>query len=104
MKKILTGVNVQALVLFLISVAETVFMALYKPFGAPMIVLLQIVSLIGIAFVRFASNIAYFRNYLHSAFYRRNAGADDEPSGLAVFLAKLAGYVIYAIPVLLMFL
>ncbi len=104
MKKFLT-VNVQALVLLLISVAETVFMALFKPFGVPMIVLLQIASLIGIAMVRFAPNIAYLRNYLHSAFYRRNAGSDkdDEPSDLAIILAKISGYTIYAIPVILMF-
>lgn len=106
MKKFITSVNVQAVVLFLISVAQTVIMALFKPIDVWIIVLLQMASLAAIAIIRFAPKIAYLRNFLHSRFYRINAddGVDDEPSGLAIFLVKLTGYLMFALQTIFMFL
>lgn len=106
MKKFMTGVNVQAIVLLLISVAQTVIMALFKSMGVWMIVLLQAASLAAIAFIRFAPQIAYRGNYLHSRFYRVNAGdgENDEPSDLAIFFVKLTGYCVIALQTMFMFL
>lgn len=106
MKKFMTGVNVQAIVLLLISVAQTVITALFKPMEVWAIVLLQTASLAAIAIIRFAPQIAYFGNYLHSRFYRKNAGdgENNEPSGLAIFFVKLTGYCVIALQIIFMFL
>lgn len=106
MKKYMTGVNVHAAVLFLISVALTVIMALFKPMDVRTIVLLQIASIAAIAIIRFAPKIAYLGNFLHFRFYRENAGngENDEPSDLATFFVKLTGYCVLALQIIFMFL
>ena len=106
MKKYLTGANVQAVVLLLVSIAETVIMALFKTTGAGFVALFQIISVIGIAMLRFAPHIALIDNIIHSAFYRRNASGsyeDDEPSEIAIFFVKLAGYMLFAVQTVFMF-
>lgn len=95
MKKIFTLSNIQAVLLLLLSVAETVVMALFKPYPVSMIVVMQILSLLAIIQIRFAYQIAFLGNVWHSIWNRKSANVDDdEPNDFAVFMTKATGYLV----------
>lgn len=95
MKKIFTFPNLIAAILFLVAVAETVLMILFKPLPLWAILLVFFFALAGIAMIRFARPLAHFSNWWHSLWCRKNVReGDDEPSDLAIGLVKIAGYVI----------
>ena len=95
MKKIFTFPNIQAAILFLLSVAETVIMLIFKPLPIIGILLAELGMLLCIAVIRFAYPIAYFGNTWRSLWTRKNSSVeDDEPSELAVGLTKACGYFI----------
>ena len=93
MKKLFSGANVQAAVLLILSIAETITMIICAPISVGTIVVLQLVALCGILAIRFAYFFALRRNKWHSFFYRENQeNADDEPSKYALVITKIAGY------------
>ena len=105
MKKIFTLQNIIAAILLLLSVAETVFMILFKPLPLWLIVLLFLFAVLGIAEIRFARQLAFWGNRWHSLWNRKNARKeDDEPSDLAVGLIKAMGYfIVFMMQIILFF-
>lgn len=105
MKKIFTFPNLIAAILFLVAVAETVLMILFKPLPLWAILLVFFFALLGIAMIRFAHPLAYISNRWHSLWNRKYAREeDDEPSDLAVGMTKIAGYVILIMIQIVLFL
>lgn len=105
MKKIFSLPNLIAAILFLAVVAETVLLILFKPLPLWAILSVPFFGLLGIVMIRFARPLAYISNRWHSFWNRRNARAeDDEPSGLAIGLVKIAGYVVLIIMQVVVFL
>lgn len=93
MKKLITLPNIQAVLLLLLSVVDTVIMILYKPLAIWKILLIQGLWIVAIAVIRFAYQIAFLGNRWHSLWNRQNSSAeDDEPSDLAVGIVKAIGY------------
>ena len=93
MKKLITFPNIQTVLLLTLSVAETVTMILYKPLAIWIILLIQGLSIVAIAEIRFAYRIAFLCNRWHSLWNRQNSSSEyDETSDLAVGIIKAIGY------------
>lgn len=87
--------NICAITLLLLSIAETTVMAIYSSMKWYNIAIFEFVFLIGLAFARFAYQVAYASNAMHSYRFRAESdGLDDEPSEWGVFATKLSGYII----------
>lgn len=92
MKKFFSFPNIHAALLLVLSITETVLMILFKPLPLGSILLFQLVALLCVVEIRFAYQIAFLCNRRHSFWHRRNEG-NDEPSDLAVGIAKASGYI-----------
>lgn len=87
------GANIFAIILLVISVVETVVVSIFGAFPWYLMLLSEFAFILGVGLVRFAYEIAYFRNGWH-AFWYRNDSDDNEPSEFAVKVTKFSGYLI----------
>ncbi len=93
MKKMFTFPNIQAVLLLLLHVAETVVMILYKPLPVGIILLIQLIAILFIAELRFAYSLAFCCNRWHSYWRRKNTSEqNDEPSDFLVGITKAIAY------------
>lgn len=105
MKKFFNGANIQAVLMVLVSIAETVIISLYTSVPAIFIVFGQISSIIGVVLVRFSYEAAWISNIFHSIFNRKNSFSieEDEPNDFAVFGTKFGGYFAFALQIIMIF-
>lgn len=104
MKNFFSSPNVQAVFLLMLSVTEFIVILLCKPLSLGIQLFFLILSLAGIALIRFAYHIALLGNILHSRWYREHSDeADDEPSRHAIRMVKYSGYGILFVLQILMF-
>lgn len=104
MKRLFTASNVQFIILLTVSIIMTVFVLLFKPFPASLILLFQLLTTVGILEIRFAYQIARFHNRMHSFFHRRESDEElDEPSDWAIFCTKAGGYLMLIPQLMIMF-
>ncbi len=105
MKKIFTPINIQALLLLLMSIAETVVMILFKPFSIGLILTIQFIAILCIVCIRFSYHIPYLGNRWHSYWKRKHSDKEnDEPSSFAIGITKALGYTFLLVLQLIMFL
>ena len=98
MKKVLSNENVQAIVLLLLSIAETITMIVCAPISIVTIILLQFAAICGVLCIRFSHDIALLKNKWHSYFNRKNQeNVDNEPSKFAIIIMKVAGYLLLVV-------
>ena len=85
--------NFQTILFLVLSIITTVFYVLFKPMPVLLLVILQILSIIGIIVLRYAYEIGYFSNYLHTIFNTKYASTDNyEPTELVINSYKFIGY------------
>lgn len=95
MKKIFTNPNFHAVILILLSIGETITLILCKPFSIGIVILIQVGSLLAIAYIRFAYKLALWSNKWYSMWNRKHTNPEnDEPSDLAVGMIKAVGYIV----------
>ena len=93
MKNLFRNPNVQAAILLLVSIAEIVIVAICRPISGWLITQYVMVTLLSVSLVRFAYPLAWWHNYWHTVFHRKNSSdGDDEPSDFAVIMTKAGGY------------
>lgn len=95
MKRVFSKENIIAVLLLLLSVAQTVSAALWLALAWRYIAIFQFMSIIAILFIRFNYSIAYYSNTWQAFWRRENTdSANDEPSKFAIVSTKVVGYAI----------
>lgn len=93
MKRQITKADILAIILFTLSVIETVVAAVYSVVHWHTILLMQLVNIVGIILACYSYSIAKYSNRWHSFWRRENReNVDETPSGCAVVLMKVSGY------------
>ena len=105
MKNKITDRNIQFILLLTLSVAETLIIAIFKPFKLWRTVFTGAVAIFAVTLICFADFWASYKNRRYSYFYRRKFdGEDDEPSDFAIVATKITGYLFLGYQTVLLFL
>ncbi len=95
MKDFLFGKTFQSILLGAYVAAATVILFLWKAFPTLFLVEACVLGAVGVLFVRFDYGLALWYNRVYSFFNRRNRNeSDDEPSGFAVIVNKILGFLL----------
>lgn len=104
MKKFFSPSNIQAILLILLSITETVLLILFKPLPVWSVLLILLYMLLCIAEIRFAYQFVLWGNIWHSLWRRKNVREmDDEPSDFAVGGTKAVGYILLLLSQIILF-